>query len=122
SIADAGAVNVIYGSGTGLTSSGNQFWNQNASQGGVDVQDAAESGDQFGAALTNGDFDGNGEADLAVGVPLEDGFNLAAETNFTDAGAVNVLYSSGTGLGAANNQSLSQASPSIIDSPETGDE
>jgi hypothetical protein len=43
----AGGVNVIYGSSSGLSSTGNQFWSQDS----VDVQDDAETGDQFGAGL-----------------------------------------------------------------------
>jgi FG-GAP repeat len=42
----------------------------------------AEPGDLFGFALAAGDFNGDGAADLAVGVYGEDDF----------AGAVNVLY------------------------------
>ena len=46
-IGAAGAVNVIYGTSTGLASSGNQFWHQNSSG----SPDSAEEGDNFGAAL-----------------------------------------------------------------------
>ena len=43
----AGGLNMIYGSAAGLTSTGNQLWSQDSSG----VQDAAEAGDQFAAAL-----------------------------------------------------------------------
>ena len=43
-VAEAGAVNVILGSATGLTATGNQFWSQNSSG----VLDTAEAGDQLG--------------------------------------------------------------------------
>ena len=46
-IVDAGAVNVIYGSGVGLTSTGNQFWHQGASG----VNDATQPDDRFGQTL-----------------------------------------------------------------------
>jgi hypothetical protein len=89
---DAGAVNVIYGSSTGLVGSGNQIWYQGK------VQGAAESDDLFGSAVAIGDFNGSGREDLAVGASSEDvGTSL-------DAGAVNVIYGTSTGLAASGNQ------------------
>lgn len=45
---DAGAVNVIYGvTGTGLSSTNNQFWNQDSSG----INDTAQPGDRFGNSL-----------------------------------------------------------------------
>ena len=58
------------------------------SQAGV-VPGVEESGDRLGEALAVGDFDGNGFDDLAVGVPYE-GVGAIPE-----AGAVNILWSSG---------------------------
>ena len=49
-ISNAGAVNVIYGSSTRLTSSGNQFWSQNSSN----ILDFSENGDHMGSALAAG--------------------------------------------------------------------
>ena len=43
--ADAGAVNVLYGSTTGLTDTGNQIWTAANTVGSI------ESGDRFGSAL-----------------------------------------------------------------------
>ncbi|MEM7287480.1 MAG: peptidoglycan DD-metalloendopeptidase family protein [Actinomycetota bacterium] len=51
---------------------------------------AAESGDRAGAAVATGDFDCDGEDDLAIGVPGEDLDDL-----FVDTGAVNVVYADG---------------------------
>src|SRR5919198_5628860 len=51
-VANAGAVNVIYGSAAGLTAAGNQFWHEN--KGGID--DSAEPGDRFGSGLAGADF------------------------------------------------------------------
>ena len=46
-IADAGAVQILYGSAAGLTGSGSQFWHQNV----AGVDGSAEEGDGFGNAL-----------------------------------------------------------------------
>jgi hypothetical protein len=108
---DSGAVNVIYGSGAGLTAAGNQVWTQDS--GGI--RDFREAGDQFGRALIGGDFNRDGYADLAIGVPFE---NVSAHS---DAGAVNVIYGSAAGLTATGNQFWSQDSPGINNASERGD-
>ena len=69
-ILDAGAVQVLYGSASGLAAD-RQKWYQEL----PDVLGGSERSDLFGAALAVGDFDGDGFADLAVGVPWE---NLGA--------------------------------------------
>jgi len=84
-IVDAGAVAIIYGSASGLTSEGNQALSQDTDG----VRNSAEAGDQFGFALATGNFDQDGFIDLAVGVPGED-----ALSGPRDAGAVNVMLRS----------------------------
>src|SRR2546423_953901 len=59
--ADAGAVNVQYGSPGGLAGSGQ-----------VLTQGTPEAGDRFGAALAKGRFHDHDFIDLAVGAPGED--------------------------------------------------
>jgi hypothetical protein len=86
---DAGGVNVLYGSTAGIASTDAQFWSES------DIGTAA-AGDAFGAALAAGDFNGDGFADLAVGVPL----GGPSE----DAGAVDVLLGSAGGLTATGAQ------------------
>jgi hypothetical protein len=88
SISRAGAVNVLYGSASGLSGTGSQLFTQDT----PGVVGRAEPGDDFGAAVAAGDFDNDGFADLAVGVDLEDAGAVA------DVGAVNVLYGSASGL------------------------
>ena len=109
SVRDAGAVSVLYGSAGGLTSGGSQLFTQNS----PGVGSSAEVDDSFGAALAAGDFNGDGFADLAVGVPLEVGF--------VRSGAVNVLYGSATGLSGFGSQLWTQSSPGVVDSSEAGD-
>jgi len=107
----AGAVNVLYGTSTGLSSTGSQFWNQNS----AGILDAAEVLDQFGFALSAGNFGRTGEADLAVGVPGESIGAIGA------AGAVNVIYGTASGLANTANQFWNQNSAGSPDSAEEGD-
>jgi hypothetical protein len=111
-IADAGAVTVLYGSASGLSASGSQFLSQDS----AGVLGAAEIEDGFGSALGVGDFDNDGFADLAVGVPSE------GRGTTSQAGAVNVLYGSGSGLTATGNQQFLQGVGGVLGTAEVGDE
>jgi FG-GAP repeat len=102
-IGDAGAVNVLYGTTGGLTGSGSQVFTQDS----PGVGGGAEIGDWFGFALAGGDFNNDGFADLAVGVPGE-GVGSAA-----GAGAVNVLYGSAGGLTGGGGQLFTQVAGAI---------
>jgi hypothetical protein len=102
----SGAVNVLYGTaGGGLTGAGSQLFSQ-ASPG---VPGTPEQGDAFGQALASGDFDNDGFADLAVGVPRE------AIGRAGGAGAVNVLYGSTGGLTGAGSQLFTQVGDPVED-------
>jgi hypothetical protein len=95
---DAGGVNVLYGSAAGITATGDQFWSQDS----PGVLGGSEAGDGFGEALASGDFDRDGYADLAIGVPAED---IGTKRG---AGAVNVLHGSSHGLTASRDQMWTQ--------------
>jgi hypothetical protein len=111
-VRDAGAVNVLYGWGSGLSSAGNQqFW-----QGAGGVAGTAEEEDVFGWAISTGDFNNNGASDLAVGVLFE---GIGA---IPQAGAVNVLYGNGNGLSNAGNQQFWQGAAGVAGTPEPDDE
>ena len=86
---DVGAVQVLYGSASGV-SARDQVWHQ----GRRGVKGALERWDRFGEALESGDFDGDGYADLAIGIPFEDVGSVR------DAGAVQVLFGGPGGLTA----------------------
>jgi len=107
--ANAGGVNVIYGSAGGLSSTDAQFWDS------MSVVGSAAAGDAFGSALANGDFNNDGYADLAIGVPLR---NTSGQAN---SGAVVVMYGSATGLAAIGYQLISQDSPGIVNAPGADD-
>jgi FG-GAP repeat len=96
-----GAVNVLYGTPTGLSGAGGQFFTQDS----PGVPGAAEPDDGFGRTLAVGDFDRDGFADLAIGVLDEDVGSIA------DAGAVNVLYGSTGGLTGTGGQIFTQTVP-----------
>lgn len=111
-VSGAGAVQVLVGSATGLTSVGNQFWHQDS----VGIDDAAEASDFFGSALAVGDFNADGFDDLAIGVHNESVGAVAA------AGEVHVLLGSAAGLTATGSQLWNQDSGTVQDFVEAGDE
>jgi hypothetical protein len=106
-----GLVNVIYGSATGLAGGrASQLFTQDSPGVGSD----AEQGDQFGTAVTIGDFNASGTADLAVGAPGEDVGTV------NRAGAINVLFGSPTGLTGAG-QLFHQGVDGVVSDPEAHD-
>jgi hypothetical protein len=111
-MAYAGAVNILYGGPTGLTASGNRFLSQDDP---ADIPGTAEGSDWFGTSLAAGDFNGDGYADLAIGVRGENVSFLR------DAGAVNILYGSASGLGTANAQIWDQSTAGVPGDPEEFD-
>jgi hypothetical protein len=114
-VSNAGATSVIYGSAHGLDPNagpGNQFWTERE----LPSSDGSESNDRMGRMLAAGDFNGDGVADLAVGVPSED------INGQSSAGAVALLYGSpGVGLAVGEDQFFSQDTPDILDQSEAGD-
>src|SRR5262245_9997165 len=69
----------------------------------------------FGGPVAAGDFDNDGYADLAIGVPRES----IGTTEI--AGAVNVLYGGAAGLTGAGSQYLNQNRPGVASFAETRD-
>ena len=104
---DAGVVQVVIGSATGLTATGTQYWFQNS----AGIADDAEAGDRFGAALAAGNMGSGAEADLAIGVTGEN----------VGGGAVHAIYGSASGLAVAGQQFWSQNSTGISDDQDIGD-
>ena len=103
-----GAVNVLYGSQTGLASEGNQLWHQDVP--GV----PGRSGEhQFGAALAASDLNGDGNADLAIGAPWD-------TTSWV--GSVTTLYGTSSGLSTTGVQRWTQDSPGVPGVSEPADQ
>ena len=85
-IPNAGVVQVVYGSPTGITYDDDIFY-----QGYEGLQEAPEANDEFGKSLAAGYFNGGRYCDLAIGAPFED-------YSGTDAGMVHVLWGDWSGL------------------------
>lgn len=119
---DAGKVFVMYG-GQGFVSFGTVAQGENG------FDDAGESGDLFGWALSAGRFDGAGTSDLAIGVPREDILidgtprpgRRGAPTPTPDVGAVHVVPTGASGPSAARDFLLHRDSPGIAGSIAAGD-
>ncbi|MDQ0793139.1 FG-GAP repeat protein [Streptomyces sp. B1I3] len=113
---NGGYVGVYLGSDQGMRDydelgTPSQVWAQYT----AGVPGTAELGDGFGADVSLADIDGDGYADLAVGVPGEDIGSVA------DAGGVRVLRGSAAGLTAARARSFDQDSAGIPGTAEKGD-
>jgi len=111
-VADAGALHVLRGSGSGITGAGDRYLTQDS----VGVLGVAEAGDRFGASIAPGDFDGDGHVDLAVGAPGED------LGTFADAGGVHVFRGTATGITVSGDSIITQNTADVADTAEMGDE
>lgn len=109
----SGVVHVIYGSSSGLTTTGDPMWHQDV----AGIQGDSEAYDYLGDSLTVGDFNCDGYDDLAIGVPRED---LGIIAPVVDAGAVNVIYGRSSGLSTLNDIWF-EGSGGVGGSAEAGD-
>lgn len=109
---NSGAVNVFYGSPSGIDTDSIEFWHQDVAL----IEGQAEFQDRFGEVLATGDFDRDGFDDLAIGSPFDD----VGSDNF-DAGVVNVIFGGQNGLTASGSQLLRQGAPGISETAEPGD-
>jgi hypothetical protein len=101
SATSAGAVSIIYGDIllTGLTSKNNQLITRTS------LGSSSASGDQFGYSLAAGYFNGDSYVDLAIGTPFAD------VNNVKDAGLVQIVYGSDTGLSSTGTVAMTEATP-----------
>ncbi|MGW5466223.1 FG-GAP and VCBS repeat-containing protein [Streptomyces sp. NPDC003996] len=113
---NGGMVGVYYGSADGPAGQGGPgtppvWWTQNS----VGVPGASEQGDGFGTDLSVGDSNGDGYADVAIGVAGEDIGAVA------DAGAVTVLRGSVKGMTSTGAWSVNQGTANVPGAVEKGD-
>ncbi len=110
---DSGTVNVLYSAGSrGITADNDQIWHQNLRGSGLTNDDEHH----FGAALAGGDFNGDGFADLAVGIP---GQKRSFESR---VGAVFIAYGSEDGLRVQGSQVWQEGIDGVTGLGEGGDE
>lgn len=100
-IQDAGAITVLKGTSNWLTDSGAQKFSLDTKG----VSGVAEGGDEFGADVAPADYNGDGVADLALGVPGK----------HDESGAVSMLYGSKSGVTASGSILFD---PSSVNWPE----
>jgi uncharacterized protein (TIGR03437 family) len=102
-----GSLHVLFGSGGGIGSGGNQRW----FQGENGLPDEDESGDVFGISLTTGDFNGDDFEDIAAGSIGE------------NSGRGNVIIIPGSSMGpnGASSIRFEQGNDGIADDRESGD-
>jgi len=93
SILSAGAINVIYGSPSGLVTAGNRQFHQDT----PGIIGGSEPDDQFGSSLAAGDFNDDGFDEIVIGVPRED---IGSVSN---AGAIQILLGTADGVAEAGN-------------------
>jgi len=105
----AGGLWIVPGSAQGLNVAAIRHLNQDS----AGVPGASSAGDEFAGALAAGDLNGDGRADLAIGLPGKD-FGTAAQ-----AGAVIVLLGTTSGVGTTGVKLLTQDTPAMPDNPES---
>lgn len=103
SILSAGAINVIYGSPSGLVTTDNRQFHQDT----PGITGGSEPDDQFGSSLAAGDLNNDGFDDVVVGVPRED---IGSVSN---AGAVQVLLGAAGGMTEAGNVFLDRSASAM---------
>jgi hypothetical protein len=113
--ADAGAFQLHYGGAAGLPLDGDVFYTQSS----AGIPGEVEGEDRTGIALACGDFDGDGFADLAVGVPHE--FIEDFDTVSDDAGMVIFVPGGAVFLDHARASVVDQEASWVPDSSQSGD-
>ncbi|MFD7517945.1 FG-GAP-like repeat-containing protein [Streptomyces niveus] len=110
-----GAVTAVFGSATGLTSTGRKTFGQDT----AGVPDTGETGDDMGASVSVGDVNLDGYDDILTGLPGEDiTRGGVAQTN---AGQVILLRGSSTGPTATGSVAYHQDTAGVPGTTESND-
>ncbi|MFI0777528.1 FG-GAP and VCBS repeat-containing protein [Streptomyces sp. NPDC021212] len=109
---DHGTLKVFYGTASGPSTTRTKTIDQNT----AGVPGVNEDGDQFGYSLSADDVNGDGYADVAVGIPYED-----LEAGQKDAGSVVQLYGGSGGLSGTGAQAFTQDTAGVPGVAEAGD-
>jgi len=109
-----GKVIVAYGTANGLSNQGGQHWSQLG-----DVEGTPESFDLFGFAVAAANWGRTPQADLAIGVPEETIPVTGPDPD--EAGFLNVLYGTSTGLSSTGDQGWFQGAGGLKETLESGD-
>jgi hypothetical protein len=106
---DAGAVVVLQGTPSGIASAGSQTFHQNV----TGIGDQVEAIEYFGMSFDVGDINGDGNIDLAVGVPGENAHG------YDNTGAFHVIFGTTTGLSGVGSKIYTRASADVAGDPGT---
>lgn len=109
---DHGTLKVLYGTASGPSTTRTTTIDQNT----AGVPGVNEDGDQFGYSLSSGDVNGDGYADISVGIPYE-----ALEAGQKEAGSVVQLYGGRGGLSGTGAQAFTQDTAGVPGAAEAGD-
>ncbi|RII21034.1 FG-GAP repeat protein [Streptomyces sp. YIM 130001] len=109
---DHGTLEVLYGTESGPSTTRTTTIDQET----AGVPGVNEAGDRFGHSLSAGDTDGDGYADVAVGIPGEDFDGMK------DAGSTVLLKGGSSGLSGAGAKAYDQDTAGVPGVAEAGDE
>ena len=93
-----GALQVVFGSPSGLTAEGNLLWSE------TDIGGVSEANECFAAHLVAGDFDQDGFDDLAVSAGVPPDFLVFSTAENPQVGQVDVLYGAADGFDRSRTQ------------------
>ncbi|MEV5606907.1 FG-GAP and VCBS repeat-containing protein [Streptomyces sp. NPDC052225] len=108
---ESGAVRIAFGSADGLSREHLQTFDQSL----PGFYGAQEEGDRLGSCAAVADIDGDGKAEVALGIAGEDFGGK------TDAGTFALLHGTATGVTGTGSQVLSQNSADVPGVAESGD-